>query len=168
MPSKYSTKSNSSSSTFKAKKSGISKDDKRTKVVHSKKHSKYYTSKIASAKVGKMGKYEAGLREELALCYRAAHYYGLNEGTDNHFSLFLSVDGIDSMLTLPHGILWSTAKPEDFILVDLDGNVLRPSARDDGPLYGHVYKPDISAIKIHGQIHAGLGRKRAFAVFHTH
>lgn len=115
-----------------------------------------------------MGKDEERYRQELALCYRAAHYYGLNEGCDNHFSINFTVNGIDSMLTLPHGILWSTAQPEDFILVDLEGNVLRPSARADDPLYGHTYLPDISAIKIHGKIHAGLGPKRALAVFHTH
>lgn len=120
------------------------------------------------SKVGKMGKEEARFREELALCYRVAHYYGLNEGCDNHLSISLQVDGIDAMITLPYGILWNTAKAEDFILVDLEGNVLRPSARDDNPDYGHTYLPDISAIKIHGKIHQGLGPKRALAVFHTH
>ena len=35
-------------------------------------------------------------------------------------------------------------------------------------MYGHVYVPDLSAIKIHGKIHGGLGAGRAKAVFHTH
>lgn len=93
---------------------------------------------------------------------------GLNEGTDNHFSLMLKVDGYDAMLTLPHGIMWNTTKPGDFILVDMEGTILRPSARKDKPGYGGIYVPDLSAIKIHGKIHAGLGPNRAMAVFHTH
>lgn len=153
---------------MKPKKSGISKNEKKKPVVNGKNSAKASPKPALKAKVGKMGKEEAALREELALCYRVAHKYGLNEGCDNHFSLNLTVDGHDSMLTLPHGILWSTARAEDFILVDLKGNILRPSAREDNPLYGHTYLPDISAIKIHGKIHQGLGRKRAFAVFHTH
>ena len=98
-----------------------------------------------------------------------AHHYGLNEGCDNHFSLNLTVDGIDCLLTLPHGILWSTVQPGDFILADFQGNVLRHSTHEDTP--GHVCKfdvDDIQVIRNHGYIHAGLGKKRARAVFHTH
>lgn len=109
------------------------------------------------------------MREELALAYRVCHHEKLNEGCDNHLSVMLTVDGYDALLTLPHGILWSQTKPEDFILVDYDGNILRPSGRNDGGAqFGHVYVPDLSAIKIHGHLHRGLGEERAKCVLHTH
>lgn len=92
----------------------------------------------------------------------------LNEGVDNHFSIMLEIEGHNAMLTLPHGIIWSTVKPNDLILVDMDGNILRPSARKDDLILGHTYLPDISVIKIHGRIHEGLGPDRARVVFHTH
>lgn len=116
----------------------------------------------------KMGKEEAEAREQLALCYRVAHHELLNEGCDNHFSIMLTVDGYEALLTLPHGILWSQTRPEDFILCDFEGQILRPSGRKDKHMFSPVYVPDLSAIKIHGKLHAGLGAGRAKAVFHTH
>jgi ribulose-5-phosphate 4-epimerase/fuculose-1-phosphate aldolase len=71
-----------------------------------------------------------------------------------------------AFLTLPYGILWSTAREEDFALVDFDGNILRPCGRVSSTP-GYEYEPDITAIKIHSTIHKTLG-KRAKAVFHTH
>ena len=68
---------------------------------------------------------------------------------------------------MPYGILWSTVKPEDFVLVDFEGKILRDSARKEG-ISGHVYIPDLTAIGIHGAIHKGLGNKRAKCVMHTH
>ena len=92
---------------------------------------------------------ETTLRKELALCYRVCHHEGLNEGTDNHLSVQLETNSQKTYLTLPYGILWSTVKPEDFVLVDASGNVLRQSEREG---YEDA-EPDISAIKIHGSIH---------------
>lgn len=117
----------------------------------------------------KVGKEEQEAREQLALCYRVCHQEVLCEGVDNHLSVMLYVDGHEALLTLPHGILWSTCKPEDFILVDMDGQILRPSARAEKPSFGREFwVPDLSAIMIHCQLHRGLGDKRAKAVFHTH
>lgn len=117
----------------------------------------------------KMGKEEQEARFQLALCYRVCHQEKLNEGVDNHLSVMLNVDGYEALLTLPHGILWSTCKPHDFILVDMDGMILRPSACVETPSWGSKFwVPDLSAIKIHCKIHAGLGDGRAKAVFHTH
>ena len=107
---------------------------------------------------------EKQLREHLALSYRCAHKNDLNEGCDNHLSACL--ESQDAFLTLPYGILWSTVQPEDLILVDFDGKVLKESARKDA-IEGHVYEPDVTAIQIHGKIHKKLG-VRAKVVFHTH
>ena len=92
------------------------------------------------------------------------HAEGLNEGCDNHLSVSFEKD--DLFLTLPYGILWSTVKPDDFVLVDFDGNIIRKSTRTKSD-FGHKYEPDITAIKIHANIHKGLGA-RGRAVFHTH
>lgn len=46
------------------------------------------------------------LREELAMSYRCAHKYDLNEGCDNWFSIAL--ESQEAFLTLPYGILWSS------------------------------------------------------------
>jgi hypothetical protein len=70
---------------------------------------------------------EIRLREELGLCYRTLYKAGIHEGCDTHLSLAL--EDQDAFLTLPYGIIWSTVKPEDFCLVDFDGDVLRKSAR---------------------------------------
>jgi len=43
---------------------------------------------------------------------------GFNEGTENHISAAL--DDKEAFLTLPYGIRWCTAKPEDFILISFD------------------------------------------------
>ena len=71
------------------------------------------------------------------------------------------------ILTLPYGLLWSQVRPEDFVLMDFEGNILKESAMKDA-LEGHIYRPDISAVKIHCKIHRILGNGRAKAVFHTH
>ena len=123
---------------------------------------------------------EQRLREQLALCIRVAHKEGLNEGCDNHFTVALEEDaanggsGNGRMLTLPYGILWSDCKPEDFYVVDFDGNILVDTARNADPKQreealknGHTYHPLQSAIQIHGGIHKTLG-VRAKVVFHTH
>ena len=65
------------------------------------------------------------------------------------------------------GVLWSKVRPEDFVLIDFNGQILKESAMVNAP-NGHVYRPDISAVKIHCAIHRILGNGRAKAVFHTH
>ena len=108
---------------------------------------------------------EKKLREELALCYRVCHKFDLCEGTSNHLSVCL--DKQDAILTLPYGVLWSTVRPEDFVLIDFNGKILRESARSEC-MPGHKYVPDITAVKIHCCSHRILGNGRAKAVFHTH
>jgi len=108
---------------------------------------------------------EQSLREELGLCYRALYKEGIYEGCDTHLSLCL--DDLSAFLTLPYGILWSTVKAEDFVLVANDGNVLRVSKRIND-LTGDPHGPDITAVALHGPMHEKLGSKRGKAVFHTH
>ena len=73
---------------------------------------------------------EKKLREELALTYRVCHLEDLCEGTSNHLSVCLEEK--NAILTLPFGLIWSTVKPEDFVLIDFDGKILRKSARHRG------------------------------------
>lgn len=67
---------------------------------------------------------------------------------------------------MPYGHLWSMVKPEDLMLVDYEGNILKDTSHKES-VPGHQYEPDESAINIHGKIHKMLGN-RAKAVFHTH
>ena len=60
----------------------------------------------------------------------------------------VALEDKDAILTAPYGLLWSKVKPEDFILIDFNGKILRESARTEC-LPGHKYVPDITAVKIH-------------------
>lgn len=116
--------------------------------------------------IGDMSEEEMQLREELALCHRVCYQEGLNRDADNHLSVAL--ENQEAMLTAPFGVLWSQVKPEDLVLVDYEGKVLRDTVRKNAGSYkDHVYYPDESAINIHCSIHKQLGA-RAKVVFHTH
>lgn len=58
-------------------------------------------------------------------------------------------------------------KSEDFVLCSYGGEVLRQSGRWND-LTGEPHGPDITAVALHGPMHAKLGRPRGKAVFHTH
>jgi len=81
--------------------------------------------------------------------------------------LSLALDSFPAFLTLPFGILWSSARAEDMTLVSFDGKILRPSARIC-ELTGKPFDPDMSAICFHAPVHRIVGNERAKAIFHTH
>ena len=55
---------------------------------------------------------EKTLRDDLALCHRILASEGITEG---HLTLALD-NPKNAFLSLPHGILWSSVLPTDFIL----------------------------------------------------
>jgi ribulose-5-phosphate 4-epimerase/fuculose-1-phosphate aldolase len=93
-------------------------------------------------------------KNELAAAFRAAAYYGFNEGIDNHFSL--AVPGHDDLFLLNrYGPHWSEITADDILTIDFDGRVV------DGE-----GEWETSAFLIHRGCHQA--RPSARAVFHTH
>jgi ribulose-5-phosphate 4-epimerase/fuculose-1-phosphate aldolase len=93
-------------------------------------------------------------KRELAAAFRAAAFYGFNEGIDNHFSLALP--GHDDLFLLNrYGPHWSEITENDILTIDLEGRVV------DGE-----GEWEISAFLIHRGCHQA--RPSARAVFHTH
>lgn len=95
----------------------------------------------------------AKLRADLALALRAADYHGLSEGVCNHFSMELP-DGSGRFLLNPRGLLWREIRPDDIVMIDVQGN--RLAGR-------HAVEP--TAMHIHAAMHR-LGEKAC--VMHTH
>ncbi|HEY7625778.1 MAG TPA: aldolase [Ilumatobacteraceae bacterium] len=93
-------------------------------------------------------------KRELAAAFRAAAFFGFNEGIDNHFSL--AVPGHDDLFLLNrYGPHWSEITENDILTIDFDGNVV------DGE-----GEWETSAFMIHRGCHQA--RPSARAVFHTH
>ena len=93
-------------------------------------------------------------KRELAAAFRAAAYYGFNEGIDNHFSLALP--GHDDLFLLNrYGPHWSEITEDDILTIDFEGRVV------DGE-----GEWETSAFMIHRGCHQA--RPSARAVFHTH
>ena len=93
-------------------------------------------------------------KRELAAAFRAAAFYGFNEGIDNHFSL--AVPGHDDLFLLNrYGPHWSEITEDDILTIDLEGRVV------DGE-----GEWETSAFMIHRGCHQA--RPSARAVFHTH
>jgi len=93
-------------------------------------------------------------KRELAAAFRAAAFYGFNEGIDNHFSLVLP--GHDDLFLLNrYGPHWSEMTENDILTIDFEGRVV------DGE-----GEWETSAFMIHRGCHQA--RPSARAVFHTH
>jgi len=93
-------------------------------------------------------------KHELAAAFRAAAFYGFNEGIDNHFSL--AVPGHDDLFLLNrYGPHWSEITADDILTIDFEGRVV------DGE-----GEWETSAFMIHRGCHQA--RPSAKAVFHTH
>jgi ribulose-5-phosphate 4-epimerase/fuculose-1-phosphate aldolase len=93
-------------------------------------------------------------KRELAAAFRAAAYFGFNEGIDNHLSL--AVPGHDDLFLLNrYGPHWSEITERDILTIDFEGNVV------DGE-----GEWETSAFMIHRGCHQA--RPSARAVFHTH
>ena len=62
-------------------------------------------------------------KRELAAAFRAAAFYGFNEGIDNHFSL--AVPGHDDLFLLNrYGPHWSEITEDDILTIDFEGRVV--------------------------------------------
>jgi ribulose-5-phosphate 4-epimerase/fuculose-1-phosphate aldolase len=93
-------------------------------------------------------------KRELAAAFRAAAYFGFNEGIDNHFSL--AVPGHNDLFLLNrYGPHWGEITEHDILTIDLEGRVV------DGE-----GEWETSAFIIHRGCHQA--RPSARAVFHTH
>lgn len=97
---------------------------------------------------------EHQLRFDLALIHRymAEHYW--NEGVVNHLTAMLP-DSDKHFLALPYGLHWSEVKSSDFLVSNLDGNVI-----------SGVGEVEPSNLNIHGAIHREVPSARA--ILHSH
>lgn len=90
----------------------------------------------------------------MAAAHRLAVLFGYHEAIDNHFTLLLPGHS-DRFLLAPFGLHWSELRASDFLVVDLEGNILAGS----GPV-------EDTAFHIHAPLHAA--RPNARCVLHTH
>lgn len=97
---------------------------------------------------------EHQLRYDLALVHRYLVDHHWHEGVVNHLTCLLP-NSQNHFLALPYGLHWSEVTASDFIVVDLDGNVLRGK--------GEIER---SNINIHGALHGQCPQARA--ILHTH
>lgn len=94
------------------------------------------------------------VRLDLTVVHRWASRWRWNEGVVNHLTSL--VPGFqDRFLAIPYGIHWDEVKARDFLVVDLDGNVL------DGD--GEI---ELTSLLIHGAMHRDLPQARV--ILHTH
>lgn len=94
------------------------------------------------------------LRLDLTVAHRWAARWGWNEGVVNHFTAM--VPGFrDRFFAIPYGVHWTEVTARDFVIVDLEGNVLE----GDGEI-------ELTSLMIHGAMHRGL--PQAEVILHTH
>lgn len=93
-------------------------------------------------------------RIDLAALHRIAWSWGWSEAVVNHMT-FMVPGSADQFLIIPYGLHWSEVRASDFMIVDLDGKLVRGSGR-----------AEISAVSLHGPLHRHLPQARC--VLHTH
>ena len=98
---------------------------------------------------------EAATRKDLAATYRILDRLGLNEGVCNHLTALLP-GSKDRFLVIRYGLDWSEVTPDNLVLVDTSGNILK----GEGPI-------EVTAFEIHRAIHLADPEKYA-CVLHTH
>jgi len=98
---------------------------------------------------------EMRLRRELADFYHLVDFLGWGELIFNHISVRLPGDR-DSYLVNPFGLHYSEITPENLIVVNVDGELARPSAHPANP----------AGFALHGAIHSA--RHDVGCVAHTH
>lgn len=92
-------------------------------------------------------------RIDLAAAYRLCEHMNFNEGVCNHLSYMIDDD---TFLVIAHGMSWDEVTPENLLLVDERGNVLKGEG-----------KAEPTAFYIHSRIHKGKPQD-ARCVLHTH
>ena len=98
---------------------------------------------------------EAATRKDLAATYRILDKLGLNEGVCNHLTALIP-GSTDQFLVIRYGLDWSEVTPENLVLVDTSGKILK----GEGPI-------EVTAFEIHRAIHLADPDKYA-CVLHTH
>jgi ribulose-5-phosphate 4-epimerase/fuculose-1-phosphate aldolase len=95
------------------------------------------------------------LRCQLADCFNLFYFMGWTEAIFNHITL--RVPGAERHYLLnPFGLLYEEVTPDNILKVDVDGNLITPSA----------YPANLAGYIIHGAIHAA--REDAHCIMHVH
>jgi ribulose-5-phosphate 4-epimerase/fuculose-1-phosphate aldolase len=102
-----------------------------------------------------IGEEEWRLRQELADCYRLFAELGWGEAIFNHITLRLPGPERHCLIN-PFGLMYEEVTPENLVKIDLDGNVVGPSAHPVNP----------AGFIIHSAIHRA--RADAHCVMHVH
>ncbi len=98
---------------------------------------------------------EYRLRVQLADCYHLVDYLGWTEMIFNHISARLP-GAAAHYLVNPFGLNYNEVTPENLLKVDLDGNLVEPSA----------YAPNPAGFALHSAIHGA--HDHLHCVIHTH
>jgi ribulose-5-phosphate 4-epimerase/fuculose-1-phosphate aldolase len=97
---------------------------------------------------------EAGLRRDLAAAYRLVNLFGWDDLVATHISVRLPDHR--GFLINPFGMLFDEITPKDLVKVDMDGNLLEPTA----------WMVNEAGFVIHSAIHQA--REDALCVMHLH
>lgn len=96
----------------------------------------------------------ARVRIDLAVAHRWSARWHWNEGVVNHFTALVPGHR-DRFYAIPYGLHWNEVRADDFLVVDLEGNVVEGQ--------GEI---ELTSLLIHGAMHRDL--PQAAAVLHTH
>jgi ribulose-5-phosphate 4-epimerase/fuculose-1-phosphate aldolase len=102
-----------------------------------------------------MSEAERKARVELAACYRVFDMLGWTETIFNHITLRVPGPEVRFLIN-PFGLLYSEVTASNLILIDLEGNPLRPSR----------WPVNQAGLVIHSAIHGAI--ENAHCVMHTH
>jgi len=102
-----------------------------------------------------MSEAERKARVELAACYRVFDMLGWTETIFNHITLRVPGPEVRFLIN-PFGLLYSEVTASNLILIDLEGNSLRPSR----------WPVNQAGLVIHSAIHGAI--ENAHCVMHTH
>jgi len=115
----------------------------------------YHTGRLRQDADLPMSDAERKARLELAACYRVFDMLGWTETIFNHITLRVPGPEVRFLIN-PFGLLYSEVIASNLILIDLEGNALRPSR----------WPVNQAGLVIHSAIHGAI--ERAHCVMHTH
>jgi ribulose-5-phosphate 4-epimerase/fuculose-1-phosphate aldolase len=98
---------------------------------------------------------ETALRRELAAVYRLVHHYGMSDLVFTHISARLPGPEHHFLIN-PYGLMFDEITASSLVVVDLEGQIARPTA----------YSVNPAGFVIHSAIHRA--RADALSVLHTH
>ena len=85
-------------------------------------------------------------RVDLAALHRVCWQRGWSEAIVNHMTVLVP-GASDRFLLIPYGLHWAEVRASDFMIVDLDGNVLSGEGR-----------AEVSAVSLHAPLHRRCAR----------